>query len=162
MMAILPYAALALVVVALVSFRRLEQGSEPPADGDTIRDPCEARTLLLMERLFDSSDYRWLRDEIGRPDLASRVARDRKRMAIRCLKVLRTWFDRAFYDSSEGGTMAPGTGQVLWLTLQSRLLLEYALLVVRLVGPYHQLIPRFKLRDFIDEGAWKQTTLAKE
>jgi hypothetical protein len=44
---------------------------------------------------------------------------------------------------------------MLWLTLRFQFLLSYALLVVRLFGPYHRLLPSFTWVPFPQKSAYR-------
>jgi hypothetical protein len=118
----------------------------------------DARWLDLSERIFDSSDARWLREELAFPKLANSLTRARKRLAIRWLKALQASFSdlvRRPEPESSGTPLTNSTPswQMLWLTVRFQVLLSYALLVVRLFGPYHRLIPSFTWIPFPHKGA---------
>lgn len=101
--------------------------------------------LNLSRRVFDPADYRWLRDELCFPQAAEALARDRKRLAVKWLRALRRQFKelvRLPETAAEGSApSARSSWRLLGLTLRFQFLLAYAILVVRLFGPYHRLVP---------------------
>ena len=126
------------------------------------------RWMDLSERIFDPSDARWLRDELAFPKLSKALIIGRKRLAIRWLEALQASFeevvrtpDLAFSDAPEAITA--GSWRMLWLTVRFKLLVSYALLVVRLFGPYHRLIPSFSWVPFPRESehSFRRATLAE-
>ncbi len=149
--AILIYSIVALLIVSLTAWlvrQRREEGLPTVAlhQEDYVRDLWENGSLRLAERLFDSTDHLWLRDEIGQPKLARVLTRERKQMALRWLHALRRSFnDLVRVPESDSARARPGdvpaNWQLLRLTLRFHFLLTYAVFVVRLFGPYHRLIP---------------------
>jgi hypothetical protein len=112
------------------------------------------RWLHLSERIFDSSDAHWLAEELAFPKLAKALMLGRKRLAIGWLESLQASFDDLVrtpeITPSEGaGTISAGSWRMLWLTIRFKLLIAYALLVVKLFGPYHRLIPSFSWVPFL-------------
>jgi len=106
------------------------------------------RWLNLSERIFDPSDARWLAEELAFPKLAKALMLGRKRLAIRWLEALQSSFDDLVRTPESAPSQTPqhtsaGSWKMLWLTLRFKLLISYALLVVKLFGPYHRLIPSF-------------------
>jgi len=106
------------------------------------------RWLHLSERIFDPSDARWLAEELAFPKLAKALMLGRKRLAICWLETLQTSFDDLvrtpeITPGEAAGANSVGSWQMLWLTIRFKLLVSYALLVVKLFGPYHRLIPSF-------------------
>lgn len=106
-----------------------------------------ANCLDLANRIFDPADYRWLRDELCFPQAAALLARDRKDLAIKWLKALRNSFrELVGVPESEGAENSSANTLSNWqwfgLTVRFQVLLLYALIVVRLFGPYHRLVPR--------------------
>ena len=102
----------------------------------------------LAARIFDSSDYLWLRDELGFPQLAEALTCSRQQMAIKWLKAVRRSFDELVRTPEPllpSGTAsdAPNSWELLRLTLRFHLILGYAFFVVRFFGPYHRLVPAF-------------------
>jgi hypothetical protein len=102
--------------------------------------------LSVAERLLDSSDYLWLRDEVKFPDLAQLLLLERKRMVLAWLYSVHV----AFKEIVRAPQPAPLPGASpsarsdwaqLFITLRFNLLLLYATGVVRLLGPYHRMIP---------------------
>lgn len=151
-MIMLIYAAIAIafLIVVLGLFRKsrsheldecLPENRSAPSTGN-------GRWLDLSERIFDPSDARWLAEELAFPKLAKALIFERKRLAIRWLEALQASFDdlvRTQESSPSEATEASSAGswQMLWLTIRFKLLVSYALLVVKLFGPYHRLIPSF-------------------
>ncbi|HXW15793.1 MAG TPA: hypothetical protein VEN79_14905 [Terriglobia bacterium] len=155
------YAAIAIGFLILVfGFLR-----KPPLD-----DPDEALTgksyapsvgngrwLDLSERIFDPSDARWLAEELAFPKLAKALILERRRLAIRWLKALQASFDEVVRTPDiTSGAAAPaasaGSWRMLWLVIRFKLLVSYALLVVRLFGPYHRLMPSISWIPFSRES----------
>lgn len=144
------YVLIAVLMILLVGFwagrSQTNDTSRPEAGGDSLEGLLDGSGLSLAERIFDSGDYLWLHNEVGYPQLAQALLDWRKQMAIRWLKALRRSFDELVrtpepvspLENSEG---APSSWGLLWLTFRFHFLLTYALLVVRLFGPYHRLIP---------------------
>jgi hypothetical protein len=135
-------AFLILIVAALLV--RQDHGS--PRESDCAQCLWDESFLGLAERIFDPSDCLWLRNELGFPDLAGVLARSRKLMALRWLSLLRSSVEELMRvpepmgDSARANTLSPNW-QLLWLTLRFQLFLGYATLVVRILGPYHRLVP---------------------
>ena len=105
--------------------------------------PC----LDLAERIFDPADYRWLREELGFPQLAEDLACQRKEMALRWLKGLRGAFNDLVSEPHASGPGDTDDGRPAWamaiLTLRFHALLSFAILMVWMFGPYHRMIPSF-------------------
>lgn len=150
MTASLIYALIAVAILAiawaLVRQTQADETSASDRDDDYLRDRCDGPVLAVAEKLFDSGDFLWLRDEIGRPDLARALARSRQRLALRWLKAVKRSFDSLVRVPdpaawAEPNGRSPSSWQLLWLTLRFHFLLGYAMLIVRLVGPYHHLVP---------------------
>jgi len=159
-MAILAYAIIAVLLILVVALLARQTPREEPAEAlaekEFVQGLWDGRCLNLSERIFDSADYHWLRDELGFPQLADSLVRSRQRVAIRWLKALRTSFDELVRTpepllADSRSNAAPGSWNLLWLTLRFHFLLGYALLVVRLFGPYHRLIPSWSWLRFIPE-----------
>lgn len=160
-MTMLIYAAIAIafLIVVLGLFRksRVQQPDEflpvnPPAP-----NTGNVRWLDLSERIFDPSDARWLRDELAFPGLAELLTHERKRLAIEWLEALQASFDALVRTpdillSEAPEAPSPGSWQMLWLTVRFKFLVSYALLVVRVFGPYHRLIPSFSWVPFSRES----------
>ena len=136
-------AALVLIMGAWFLGRRSrEDATTSAAEHDLAQGLWEGRGLDLAERIFDSRDYHWLRDEIRFPQLAQALAQSRKRLAIQWLRALRASFDALARSST---ATPPGLNHEgwmsLWRVLRFHLLIAYALLVVHWMGPYHRLMP---------------------
>ncbi len=144
------YVLTALLIVVLGSFLTRRDQKDEVSDIDFGRGCVEGvwdgPGLSLAERIFDSADYLWLRDEINNPRLARILARSRRQMALRWLKALRKSFDDLVrlpepISSSGDPGKVPSAWQLLWLTLRFHCLLRYAMMAVRVFGPYHRLVP---------------------
>jgi hypothetical protein len=140
--------ATAFLLSLLVLFRR----TRAPESDDYLLDKRSApqlsdgRWLDLSERIFDPSDARWLAEEMAFPKLAKALTLRRKRLAIYWLETLQASFDEVvrtpdLTPSEIAEESAAGNWQMLWLAVRFKLLVSYALLVVRLFGPYHRLMP---------------------
>ena len=142
-------ALLVVIVAALLLRPRYENASAEPGIGDEyVKGLWDGPGWSLAERIFDSSDYLWLRDELGFPQLAEALIRSRQQMAIKWLKAVRRSFDELVRTPEPllpSGTTSndPGSWELLRLTLRFHLILGYAFLVVRFFGPYHRLVPSF-------------------
>ncbi len=137
-------ASLILILAALLV--RQDQGSVRESANDYVQDLWDEPFLCLAERIFDSSDCLWLRNELGSPDLADALARSRKQMALRWLKALQRSVEELVRipELVGAGTSASAPSpnwQLLWLTLRFQFFLGYATLVIRILGPYHRLVP---------------------
>ena len=148
------YAFLAIAFLILVI--RLLRKPQPHDPDDAAEEKRYApsigngRWLDLSERIFDPSDARWLEDELAFPKLARALELDRKRLAIRWLKALQTSFDDLLRtpeitpsSDPEASSASVGGWQMVWMIVRFKFLVSYALLVVKLFGPYHRLIPSF-------------------
>lgn len=140
--------ALAILILAAVLLRPRTEDSvrDTEMDLECAQGALDESSLRLAERVFDPGDYRWLRDEVGFPHLARALARARRELALKWLRALRHSFEetlrtpRAANDDSDPNE-ARRSWRLLWMTLRFRLLLGYAVFVVRCFGPYHRLIP---------------------
>lgn len=146
------YVILAIAILVLASWlareRSLQQEPESAFEEDSAKCPFDPRCLELANRIFDPADYRWLREELCFPQAASVLARHRKELAVEWLRGLRSSFKELVSlpepaPAEENPGREVSSWQLLWLTLRFHFLLGYALAVVRLFGPYHQLVPRF-------------------
>jgi hypothetical protein len=146
------YAAFAicflLLVLVLLTRGRTHESSAGAEQDHGTPDFTEDRWLNLSERIFDPEDARWLREELAFPVLADSLTQLRKQLAIRWLKTLQGAFNE-FVRAPE--MLADDSPEVdssqswrwLWLAVRFQMLIFYALMVVRLFGPYHRLIPSF-------------------
>ncbi len=146
MTATLIYALIALLIIALAAFLTRRRQKEGTTGKDYLPSLWDGPSLTLAERIFDATDYVWLREEVGQPHLAQTLTRSRKRLALRCLRGLRRSFEELICVPNPlppHGNPDPGfsTWQLLWLTLRIRCLLSYAYLTVWIFGPYHRLVP---------------------
>jgi len=146
------YAAIAIAFLILVVGLLLKPQPLDPDESLSERSCAPSfgngRWLDLSERIFDPSDARWLREELAFPRLAKALVIGRRRLAIRWLQALQASFDevvrvRELTPSEAPEPNSPGSWQMLWLTIRFKLLVSYALFVVKLFGPYHRLIPSF-------------------
>jgi len=152
MSALIIYAAFAIcflvLVLVLLTRGRTHESSACPEQDTGTPDFSEDRWLNLSERIFDPEDARWLREELAFPVLADSLSESRKQLAIRWLKTLQgafTEFVRAPEMLTDGSPEVDSSQswRLLWLTVRFQMLIVYALMVVRLFGPYHRLIPSF-------------------
>jgi hypothetical protein len=141
--------AFLILILGLLTRTRSEETNGSIIDKDH-RAPYlgNARSLDLSERIFDPSDARWLREDLAFPVLADSLAGARKQLALHWLKALQASFKDLVRSPELVPGEAPGADsmmswRMLWLTVRFQLLLSYALVVVRLFGPYHRLIPSF-------------------
>jgi hypothetical protein len=159
------YLILAVAFLVLAAWLAREKPPREGADLETEANLAEclfgANCLDLANRIFDPADYRWLQDELCFPQAAALLARDRKDLAIKWLKALRNSFrELVGVGDSEGAENGFANKLSSWqwfgLTVRFQLLLLYALIVVRLFGPYHQLVPRLgrihSLRSLANHG----------
>lgn len=170
-MTTLIYAAIAiafllLILVLLQKTRSREPDASMP-DNRSAPNPGNGHWLDLSERIFNPSDARWLKEELSFPKLAEALIAERKRLAIQWLEALQVSFDEVvrtpeltLRDAPEAGS--DGSWQMLWLTIRFKLLVSYALFVVKLFGPYHRLVPSFSWFPFSrrSEGRFRRTAMA--
>jgi hypothetical protein len=147
MMTLVGYLVIAVAVLGLAVWLVHEKPEREPWEAeDDFAAGCLSNPsfLNLSRRVFDPTDYRWLRDELCFPQAAEVLARDRKRLALKWLRALRRQFKelvRLPEPAPDGSAAGAASGwQLLGLTLRFQLLLAYAILVVRLFGPYHRLV----------------------
>jgi len=143
------YTAIAVLFLLLVlgsirKTRRPETEERPPEALHV--NAAGGRWLELSERIFDPADARWLSDELAFPHLAATLTRARKQMAVRWLETLRSSFDELVRTPALNADEFPGSDahigwRMLWLTFRFKILISYALFVVKTLGPYHRLIP---------------------
>jgi hypothetical protein len=154
------YAAIAIAFLILV--RRFLRKPQPLDPDEVLTEKSYAprigngRWLHLSERIFDPSDARWLAEELAFPKLANALTLGRKRLAIRWLEALQASFHEVVRTPELTPSEAPeariaNSWRMLWLTLRFKFLVSYALLVVKLFGPYHRLIPSFSWVPFSEE-----------
>ncbi|HET7841023.1 MAG TPA: hypothetical protein VFM21_05430 [Terriglobia bacterium] len=139
--------AILLIVASLWLYRR---GTRIPAetlpeDRITRIDPLDGSSLRLAERIFDARDFKWLREELCFPQAAEILKRHRKTLAIQWLNALRTSFKELVRlpetPAPARASRGASSWELLWLTLRFQFLINYALLVVSLFGPYHRMVP---------------------
>jgi len=168
MTAILTYATigilLILVVALLLREAQAEKRVEPAVEQEHLQGLPDQRFLDLSERIFDPADYFWLKHDLGQPRLARALARARQRLAIQWLRILKASFDELVRApepvlSESPASSGPPSWQLSWLILRFHFLLGYALLVIRLFGPYHRLVPGFNWRRFIPESSSRERQL---
>jgi hypothetical protein len=134
-----------LLVLGLIRRTRHQEMSECPPEPFSF-GATDGRWLGLSERIFDPSDARWLAEELAFPQLAATLTRARKQMAVRWLETLQSSFDEVVrtpgLNTDEFPESDPYMGwRMLWLTLRFKVLVSYALFIVKTLGPYHRLIP---------------------
>ncbi len=161
-MNVIAYAAIAvlviLVVAALYRSTAEDRTAHPESDRQLARGLWEGSGLTVAEKIFDRTDYLWLRNEVGFPSLARALARSRQKIALQWLRALRKSFDELVLTGPLPADQGlhpdvPGIREIFWPALRFHLLLFYATLVVRWLGPYHRLIPPvagFKLSSIPD------------
>jgi hypothetical protein len=168
MTAILAYAAIGILVILVVALllraARAEERAGPSVGQGRLQGLPEQRFLNLSERIFDPADYLWLKHDLGQPQHARALVRARQRLAVQWLRILKASIDelvRAPEPALAGrsSTSGPANGQLLWLILRFHFLLAYALVVIRLFGPYHRLVPAFNWRRFIPESSSRESPL---
>jgi hypothetical protein len=152
MSSLLAYSIIALLVVIVAALllrpRYKSAGAETEISKEYAEGLWDGPGWILAERIFDSSDYLWLRDELRFPQLAEALVHSRRQMAIKWLRAVRKSFDELVRTPepllpSGAPSDAPGSWELLRLTLRFHLILGYAFLVVRFFGPYHRLVPAF-------------------
>ncbi len=153
-----------LLIIVLARPGRTPQRAEEEGPAAVVPGEWDVRWLDLAKQIFDSTDYFWLRDELGFPRLAQSLLNSRRRMAIHWLKTVRASFNELArtpdLPAPEGQIdNAPGSWQISWLTVRFHLLLNYALLVVWLFGPYHRLIPALNWRRLLPEQPLRSARL---
>jgi hypothetical protein len=165
------YAAIAIAFLILViGFLRkplLDDPDEALTEKSYAPSVGNGRWLDLSERIFDPSDARWLAEELAFPKLAKVLILERRRLAIRWLKALQASFDEVvrtpeIAPGAAAAANSAGSWRMLWLTIRFKLLVSYALLVVRLFGPYHRLMPSISWIPFSRESehSFRRTALA--
>jgi len=129
--------------------------------------PGTKHWLDLSERIFNPVDARWLKEELAFPKLAEALVLERKRLAIRWLEALQASFEEVvrtpvLTSDEVSDANSVGSWQMLWLTLRFKFLVSYALVVVKLFGPYHRLVPSFSWLPFSrgSEGRLRRPALA--
>ncbi len=161
--------AIAFLILVLGLFRKTRslEPDECRPDNPPVPSIGTGRWLQLSERIFDPSDARWLEEELAFPKLASALMLERQRLAIHWLEALQASFDDLVRTPEIATSEAPetnssGSWQMLWLTIRFKLLVSYALLVVKLFGPYHRLIPSFSWVPFSEkrERSFRRAALA--
>jgi hypothetical protein len=136
--------AIVLLVASLWLFvkgvgTRAESPFEDSASGF---EQLETSSLNLAERIFDPGDRDWLGNELCFPEAAVALERHRKRLAIQWLKALRNSFKELVRLPQPSPDASKSSGwELLRLTLRFHFLINYALLAVRLFGPYHRMVP---------------------
>jgi hypothetical protein len=152
MTTVLIYSAIALLILVAVVFlarpRRAESIHEAETYLDAAGSSWEGPDWSLAERIFDRTDYLWLKDQLGFAPLAASLLRSRTEMALQWLRAVRRCFDKlirtpADAPAAHAAPAARESWNLLLLTLRFHFIVGYAILVVRLFGPYHRLIPSF-------------------
>ncbi|MHB8654615.1 MAG: hypothetical protein ACYDA9_12120 [Terriglobia bacterium] len=148
---ILPYVVIAVLILAIAVM--LARQGRHPIDIETESEKefnhglLEKSCLDLAERIFDPSDYRWLRDDLCFPQLARVLARHRKEMALRWLRGLRSAFNELVREPHVAGENRANDGLPGWVmafhTLRFHAMLSFAMIMVWAFGPYHSIVPSF-------------------
>lgn len=165
MTGIVAYALVAILLLA-VSLWLFRKGASRPVgaaaeDQATGFEQLDGTTLRLAERIFDAGDCDWLSKELCFPEAAVVLSRHRKALAIQWLKALRNSFKdlvRLPEPAADGSASAasPSSWELLWLTLRFHFLINYALFIVGLFGPYHRIVPILGAVQSIRKlGFWK-------
>ena len=146
--------AFLILVLGLFGKTRSHEPDEGMPDNHSAPSIGNGRWLHLSERIFDPSDAYWLAEELAFPKLAKALMLGRKRLAIRWLETLQASFDDLvrtpeITPSEASGANSAGSWQMLRLTIRFKFVIFYALLVVKLFGPYHRLIPSFSWVPFL-------------
>ncbi len=144
---LLALAAILVIAVLFWLFRRATQ--IPPEtwleDRITGVGQLDNESLRLAERIFDARDFEWLRTELCFPQAAEALKRHRQTLAMQWLRALRASFKELVRlpetPALDGPRLGASSLEVLWLTLRFHFLINYALLMVSLFGPYHRIVP---------------------
>ena len=149
-MTTLIYASIAIVFLLLILGLRHKPQCQDPEEALSVKASAPSinngRWLDLSERIFDPSDACWLEEELAFPKLAKALKLERRRLAILWLESLQASFNELVrtpelvpHDTPAQSPL--GSWQMLWLTVRFKVFVSYALLVVRVFGPYHRLMP---------------------
>jgi hypothetical protein len=151
--------AIALLLSILGLFRKTwsHKFDESMPDSHSTPSMGNRHWLDLSERIFDPSDARWLAEELAFPKLAKSLSLERRKLAIHWLETLQASFDEVVRTPELNPSEVPAANsarswQMLWLTMRFKFLVSYALVMVRLFGPYHRLIPSFSWLPFSRES----------
>lgn len=165
-MMLLAYLILAFLMIAFAVLLTRQSGTGMGPLSDREKDCTivllDDFSLDLAERIFDPGDFRWLHDEIGFPELAHELERQRKALALRWLWCLRTSFNELVRAPvSAGMPVGDDRDSTGWgatfQTLRFQILLAYAMLVVWMFGPYTRIAPSFGwLHPLMTRGAHKE------
>jgi len=146
------YLIFAVLVIALAVVLTRQSSGERPASPDPGKECGVAilddSGLDLAERIFDPGDYLWLRDEIGFPELARDLSRQRKALALKWLRCLRSSFNELVRaprstELPDGDSLDSAGWATTFNTLRFQFLLAYAMTVVWMFGPYTRIAPSF-------------------
>ncbi len=151
------YAAIAIALLILVLRPLTRTKTNEPDDSISTPHPIQTtgnrHWLDLSERIFNPADARWLNEELAFPKLAEALVVERKRLAIRWLEALQASFEEVvrtpvLTSDEVSDASSVGSWRMLWLTFRFKFLVSYALVVVKLFGPYHRLVPSFSWLPF--------------
>lgn len=168
MISVFAYAGIAVLILVLVVVLARPNRPAPLAEETrslpSLPDVWDVRWLDLAKQIFDSADYLWLRDELRFPLLAEALLQSRKSMAFCWLRALRASFNELVrtpeLPSPEGlPAKYPAGWQLSWFTVRFQFLVNYALLMVWLFGPYHRLIPALNGRRLVPDPALRSVRL---
>jgi len=152
---------IAFLIVVLVFLTRAK--SQDSGQGAACKEQApqfdNERWLSLSECIFSPRDARWLRDELSFPELALSLTRARKQLAIQWLQALQLSFNTLVRTTALSPPQNPDPNsmedwRMLWLTVRFQFLMSYALMIVKLFGPYHRLIPTFSWIPLLKEGGF--------
>ena len=146
----------ALTIVAVFLLLRAGHATrvvDTDIDQEFLEGLWDSQCLMVVEKIFDPLDYRWLRDQAGLVPFAESLFRARQQLALTWLRAMRRSFDDLIRtpelppaDNAHGE--AERGWKMLWVTLRFHFLLTYAYFVVRYFGPYHRLVPFSWVRAF--------------
>lgn len=139
---------LAIVAVSILS-RRGGRGVEEDGAREDVQGLWEPEGITVAERIFDPTDYWWLKRQVGFPQLAESLRQSRRRIALVWLDAVRRSFDDLLSSPDPPASPAAHTHRMeIWSLLRHalrfHLVLAYARFVVRFFGPYHRLVPSFR------------------
>ena len=155
------YSVVGLVLLVSVAVFLLSRRDEPSKSWEEIQEEAqglwEPESLSVAERIFDPTDYWWLKRQVGFPGLAESLRQSRRRMALDWLRAVRRSFDDLLRSPDPlVPSGAPAGGMEIWTLLRHalrfHLVLAYARFVVRFFGPYHRLVPSYRWMQPVSES----------
>lgn len=142
------YVALGLVVLLLTVLLVGASGRRrsPETRGELYQGPpaWDSDSLQIGKRIFDPTDYVWLKDSLKAPLLAHEMATFRKTLALRWLSQTAHDFRELVHTFRENpGQMSPhrsvGEMNILWQALSFHGLMLFTKISVLLFGPFKTL-----------------------